>query len=158
MPGAWCIRSLRRAGVTPRAPLIESPIPETGTAGAPVEGPDARAQTANPSHATVAFDSGDGQEGRLRVSLRGNTLRATIEMPDAAAAQRLEQDSASLARSLRAQGFDEARLVIDSPRAAGTTQRGNHDAPREHKHTREGQSHTGERNARRERGAPRNER
>jgi hypothetical protein len=143
---------------TPHRAPAEAAAPAGGPEAAPAPLPEERPQPANPSHATVAFDNGDGQEGRLRVSLRGNVLRATIEMPDAAAAQRLEQDSGSLTRALRAQGFDEARLVIDSPRAAGTAERGSHDAPREQKQSREGQSHTGERNARRERGASRNER
>ena len=146
------------AGVAPHPPLVQSTHPATPGVVAPAPLMEERPPLALPSHATVAFDSGDGQEGRLRVALRGNTLRATIEMPDAAAAQRLEQNAGNLSRALRAQGFEEARLVIDSPRAAGTSERAQDESPREHRQPREGQSHAGERNARRERGASRNER
>ena len=146
-------------GVTPHIPLADTPLHAAGAAAAPVQVPDEKPQLASPSHATVAFDSGDGQEGRLRVSLRGNMLSATIQMPDAAAAQRLEQDAGGITRALRAQGFEDARLVIDAPRAAGSGQRSGDDtSPREHKHPREGQPQSGERNARRERGTSRNER
>ncbi|MEQ1832725.1 MAG: flagellar hook-length control protein FliK, partial [Candidatus Eisenbacteria bacterium] len=129
-------------------------------AAAPVELPTEPPVIANPSHATVSFDSGDGQEGRLRVSLRGDTLRATIQMPDAAAAQRLEQDLGELSRALRTHGFEEARLTVDAPRSASNTERGSNDTQaREHKNLRDERSHSGERNsARRERGTSRQER
>lgn len=145
------------------APHVKSPdLPATGgaAAAAPVELPSEPPVNANPSHATVSFDSGDGQEGRLRVSLRGDTLRATIQMPDAAAAQRLEQDLGELSRALRTHGFEEARLTVDAPRSASNTERGHDDTqPREHKNLRDERSHSGERNsARRERGTSRQER
>jgi hypothetical protein len=146
-------------GVTPRAVPAESPAPNAGHASTPIQVPGERPQPTVPTHATVAFDAGDGQEGRLRVSLRGNSLRATLHLPDVAAAQRMEQDLAGLTRALRTQGFEEARLAIDAPRAATTAQRSHDDSqPREHRNPRDNQPHGGERNARRERGTSQKER
>ena len=146
-------------GVTPRAVPAELPEPSAGSPSTPVQVPGERPQPAVPTHATVAFDAGDGQEGRLRVSLRGNSLRATLHLPDAAAAQRMEQDLAGLTRALRTQGFEEARLAIDAPRATTAAERSHDDSqPREHRNSRDSQPHGGERNARRERGTSHKER
>jgi hypothetical protein len=111
-----------------------------------------------PTTATIAFDNGEGLEGRLRVSLRGDTLRATIQVPDAAAAARMEHDLGGLTRALRAQGFEEARLTVDVARSASADARHDEPSPREQKPSRDHQPHTNERHTRRERGAAREER
>ena len=159
-PGALAPQA-HLAGVTPpHSKLPDLPVSPGAAPAAPVELPPEPQSLASPSHATVSFDSGDGQEGRLRVSLRGETLRATIQMPDAAAAQRLEQDLGELSRALRGHGFEDARLTIDAPRSTSNSERGHDDTQRrEQKNQRDERSHSGERNsARRERGTSRQER
>jgi len=146
------------AGVTPHAARIETPTPQVAAAQGPVALPDEKPQTATPSHATVAFATPDGGEGRLRVSMRGDTLRATLHLPDAAAAERIEQDLGGLSHALRAQGFEEARITIDVARSAGAERGHDDSSPREQKQSREQQPHTNERQPRRERGASREER
>jgi Flagellar hook-length control protein FliK len=146
------------AGVTPHAARIETPAPQVAAAQGPVALPDEKPQTATPSHATVAFATPDGGEGRLRVSMRGDTLRATLHLPDAAAAERIEQDLGGLSHALRAQGFEEARITVDVARSASAERGHDEPSPREQKQSREQQPHTNERQPRRERGASREER
>lgn len=147
------------AGMTPHAPRIETPAPQQVAAAAgPAPVPDEKPQTANPSHATVAFATPDGGEGRLRVSMRGDTLRATLHLPDASAAERIEQDLGGLSRALRAQGFEEARITVDVARNASADPGHDEPSPREQRQSREQQPHANERQPRRERGASREER
>jgi hypothetical protein len=120
--------------------------------------PQEKPLPAVPTTATVSFDNGDGLEGRLRVSLRGDVLRASIQVPDAAAAERIEQDLGGLTRALRAHGFEEARLTVDIARSAAADTRHEESSPREQKPSREQQPHTNERHTRRERGSSRKER
>lgn len=145
-------------GMTPHAPRIETPAPQVTAAQGPVAVPEDKPQTATPSHATVAFATPDGGEGRLRVSMRGDTLRATLHLPDAAAAERIEQDLGGLSRALRAQGFEEARITVDVSRSSSAERNHDEPSPREQKQSREHQPHTNERHPRRERGASREER
>jgi hypothetical protein len=146
------------AGVTPHAVRAEAPAPAVAGVSGPAPLPQEKPLPAVPTTATVSFDNGEGLEGRLRVSLRGDTLRASIQVPDAAAAERIEQDLGGLARALRAHGFDEARLTVDIARSAATDTRQEQPSPREHKPSREQQPHTNERHTRRERGTSREER
>ena len=147
------------AGVTPTHVRPEPTMPTAvGATAGPAPLPDERPQMGSPANATVAFATPDGGEGRLRVSLRGDTLHATLQVPDAAAAERIEQDLGGLSRALRAQGFEEARITVDVARSAHTERGQDEPAPREQRSSREQQSHTHERNARRERGTHREER
>ena len=147
------------AGVTPTHVRPEPTMPTAvGATAGPAPLPDERPQTGSPANATVAFATPDGGEGRLRVSLRGDTLHATLQVPDAAAAERIEQDLGGLSRALRAQGFEEARITVDVARSAQAERGQDEPAPREQRSSREQQSHTHERNARRERGTHREER
>jgi hypothetical protein len=78
------------AGVTPTHVRPEPTMPTAvGATAGPAPLPDERPQTGSPANATVAFATPDGGEGRLRVSLRGDTLHATLQVPDAAAAERI---------------------------------------------------------------------
>lgn len=146
------------AGVTPHPARVEAPAPAVAGVAGPAPLPQEKPLPAVPTTATVSFDNGEGLEGRLRVSLRGDTLRASIQVPDAAAAERIEQDLGGLARALRAHGFEEARLTVDIARSAATDTRQEQPSPREHKPSREQQPHTNERHTRRERGSSREER
>ncbi len=146
------------AGVTPHVARADAPAPAVGGVAGPAPLPPEKPQAAVPTTATVAFDNGEGLEGRLRVSLRGDTLRATIQVPDVAAAERIEQDLGGLTRALRAHGFEEARLTIDVARSAASDARHDEPSPREQRPSREQQPHTNDRHPRRERGSSREER
>lgn len=145
-------------GMTPHAPRIETPTPQLAAVAGPAPLPEDKPQTATPTHATIAFATPDGGEGRLRVSMRGDTLRATLQLPDATAAERIEQDLGGLSRALRAQGFEEARITVDVARTAHAERGHDEPSPREQRQSREQQSHANERQPRRERGASREER
>jgi hypothetical protein len=64
----------------------------------------------------VSFDAGDGQEGRLRVSVQGQSVRATILAPDAPLARQLERSVPELQRSLREKGFRRTEVSVRPPR------------------------------------------
>jgi len=56
--------------------------------------------------------------GRIRVSVRGETVRATLLPNDGALATRLTAEARSLERSLSDQGFSDARVTVQPPRPA----------------------------------------
>lgn len=142
-------------GVTVAPARLEDPLPAVGGAQGPAPLPEDRPQTLSPSHATVAFDRGDGIEGRLRVALRGDMLHASVQVPDAAAAERIERDLTGLTRALRAHGFEDARITVDVARTA-SSDRGQDSPSRDSRTAREHQQpHAHERQSRRERGASR---
>ena len=60
----------------------------------------------------VSFDAGDGPEGRLRVSVQGQMVRATIMTPDAPGARELERSAPDLHRALREKGFTRTEVSI----------------------------------------------
>lgn len=142
-------------GVTTAPARLEDPLPTVGGAQGPAPLPEERPQTSSPSHATVAFDRGDGIEGRLRVALRGDMLHASVQVPDAAAAERIERDLTGLTRALRAHGFEDARITVDVARTAASD-RGQDSPSRDSRTAREHQqAHAHDRQPRRERGASR---
>ena len=61
---------------------------------------------------TLHFSGEDGLDGKLRVAVRGQSVRATILADDPVAAERFARGLGGLQRSLLDQGFSEARLNV----------------------------------------------
>lgn len=68
----------------------------------------------SPHHATVDLALGDGLTGRLRITVRGEVLHATI-LADAVNAALLQLELPALRRALREHGFQEAHLTVRVP-------------------------------------------
>lgn len=102
-------------------------------------------------HVTLRVDGPDGSHDSIRLDLRGQALQTTIEVGNAAAADRLQSQISQLERALQRQGLDPeavqvrstARpdLAVDAPRAvalageAASTGRGtDSNLPRERGH------------------------
>ena len=150
IPAAIITAAVAQAATPQPASAREVPEPVTEPPPATARELESRPQPAPVSHATVAFDNGDGQEGRLHVTLRGSTVRATLQMPDAASAGRIEHDLGGLARSLRQQGFEAARLAVDARPAPVAAGRGQDASTRDDRKPREQTPHGGERSPRRD--------
>lgn len=61
---------------------------------------------------TLKFTDDEGTEGRLRVAVRGQSVRATIITGDPAAAQRLGTEVTELQQALDKQGFRESQISV----------------------------------------------
>lgn len=73
--------------------------------------PDPPPTPATPQTVTVRFDGPGGSESRIRVSVRGDLVHATI-LTDAQSAPRLEQSLPELQRALADRGFSESRVSV----------------------------------------------
>jgi hypothetical protein len=67
----------------------------------------------------LRFTTGDGAEGRLRVSVRGQAVRATIVAPDAPTARELERGMSDLQRALAERGFLRSEVIVRPRVSAG---------------------------------------
>jgi hypothetical protein len=64
------------------------------------------------SHVVLRLERPDGGEDRLRVDLRGNTVSATLDVGDQAAADRLNANVKELQRTLERHGFETDSLTV----------------------------------------------
>jgi hypothetical protein len=64
------------------------------------------------SQVMLRLERPDGGEDRLRVDLRGNTVSATLDVSDPAAADRLSANVKELQRSLERQGLQTDSLTV----------------------------------------------
>jgi hypothetical protein len=112
------------AGLSP-APLSVSTAPGPAAAArtvpAGLNAPGAavaRAQTAanaggsRPSTLVVPFEDDGGNAGRIRLTLRGDALQATILAANRETAQRLSSSLGELQQALGERGFSGARLTV----------------------------------------------
>jgi hypothetical protein len=67
---------------------------------------------------TLKFEGEDGLEGRLRISVRGDTVRASILSSNEGTLQRLGSELGTLRRALGEQGFTTTRVAVTDTRAA----------------------------------------
>jgi len=67
---------------------------------------------------TLRFTDDDGVEGRLRVAVRGQSVRATIVAGDPNAAERIGSGVSEIQRALNKQGFQEAQITVQQARGA----------------------------------------
>jgi hypothetical protein len=121
------------AVATPGA--VQSGEPDVGSSALP-DAPRAADAPAEPmpapragAQATIRIEGEHGLDGRLRVAVRGEQLRATIIAPDADVAKRMESDLGSLQQALRDRGFTQASVSVraaaaDSAAPASPGQRG----------------------------------
>jgi hypothetical protein len=65
---------------------------------------------------TVKFTDAEGVEGRLRVAVRGQAVRATIVSDDATVARQLRADMGELQQALDQQGFRDAQVSVQHAR------------------------------------------
>jgi hypothetical protein len=65
---------------------------------------------------TLKFEGEDGLEGRLRISVRGDTVRASILSSDEGTLQSLGGELGTLRRALTEQGFNTARVAVHDTR------------------------------------------
>jgi len=83
------------------------------------------------NHVTVHLTGEGGIDGRLRVAVRGETVRATIVSDDRAMTDRLGSNIDELHQALRQRGFSDANVSVERPersertsdRASGETDR-----------------------------------
>lgn len=90
---------------------------ETGQADArPADSMEQADRSANEqqltSQVTVRFADADGGEGRLRVAVRGEAIRATILSGDPQTVQRLTENRAELRSRLHERGFAETEVSV----------------------------------------------
>lgn len=88
-----------------------STAPTGGVAPAVAPTPDQPPAPPPPQTVTVRFDGPTGSEHRIRVSIRGDLVHATI-LTDAQSAPRLEQSLPELQRALADRGFSESRVSV----------------------------------------------
>lgn len=81
--------------------------------------PDLPPPPTSPQTVTVRFDGPGGSEHRIRVSVRGDLVHATI-LTDAHSAPRLEQSLPELQRALADRGFSESRVSVRIMATDGT--------------------------------------
>jgi hypothetical protein len=67
---------------------------------------------------TLKFTDDAGVEGRLRVALRGQSVRATIVSGDQATAERLGARVSELQHTLDKQGFKDPQITVQQARAS----------------------------------------
>ena len=123
-------------GAAPRAPSANEPVaaspvpvatapqavrsqagsasadPAAGAARASAAPAESRASLRSGDQVTLQFTGEDGLEGKLRVAVRGQNVRATILSDDPVAAERLSRGLGDLQRALLERGFPEARLNV----------------------------------------------
>ncbi len=83
-----------------------------------------------PDRVTIDLHDDLGEVGRLRISFRGPSLRATIIPAEPALAARLEQELPGLHRSLEERGMVDARVRIQPPGDPGAATGGGSAEPR----------------------------
>lgn len=83
-----------------------------------------------PGRVTIDLRDDLGEIGRLRISFRGPSLRATIIPAEPALAARLEQELSGLHRSLEERGMADARVRIQPPGDPGAATGGGSAEPR----------------------------
>jgi len=93
-------------------PGAGSADPAAGAAWASTVPPETRTPARFGDQVTLHFSGEDGLEGKLRVAVRGQNVRATILSDDAGAAQRFSRGLGDLQRALHERGFSEARLNV----------------------------------------------
>ena len=86
--------------------------PAAGDARAAAVPPEARTSARPGDQITLHFSGEDGLEGQLRVSVRGQNVRATILADDPVTAERFSRGLDGLQRALLDRGFSEARLNV----------------------------------------------
>ncbi len=113
------------------APVV-APTRSDVLAGAAVADPNAAAGTqgvADPrlepmrraaDQVTLQFRGEDGLEGRLRISVRGDSVRASILSSHDGTLQRAGSELNALKRALADQGFADAKLSVHDTRSLGT--------------------------------------
>ena len=103
-----------------RGPIVAEPA--SGPSLKPVDTPVASPTpldriTRRVDHLTLDLKDDAGDFGRLRVSMSGPLVRATIMPNDPAMADRLNLEIRQLKMSLQERGFPEPRLTVQSPKA-----------------------------------------
>jgi hypothetical protein len=110
--------------------------PAAPRAAAPAETPETPRLS---SQVTLAFDAGDGESGRVRLSVRGDALRATIVTGTGPEAARMSEELGSLRRALGDRGFTEPRVSIHpattTPRAESASRPSNSGEDRDRRTT-----------------------
>ena len=96
-------------GVRPSAVSADPPSGAARAASAP---PEARTSARPGDQITLHFSGEDGLEGKLRVAVRGQNVRATILADDPVAAERFARGLGGLQRTLLDRGFSEAHLNV----------------------------------------------
>ena len=96
-------------GVRPSAGSADPAAGAARTAPAP---PEARTSARPGDQITLHFSGEDGLEGKLRVAVRGQNVRATILADDPVAAERFARGLGGLQRTLLDRGFSEAHLNV----------------------------------------------
>lgn len=86
--------------------------PAAGGARASATPAESRAAPRSGDQVTLHFTGEDGLEGKLRVAVRGQNVRATILSDDPVTVERLARGLGDLQRSLLERGFPEARLNV----------------------------------------------
>ncbi len=109
---------------TPPGPVAAAPEPARSERPKAVDGPVALAQpnlldrmARRIDHLTLDLKDEAGDYGRLRVSVSGPLVRATIMPNDPAMADRLNLEIRQLKTSLEERGFPEPKLTVLAPRA-----------------------------------------
>jgi hypothetical protein len=137
-------RALLTEQSVPVSPGAGPPVPQSArpSAGAadPVAGaawastvpPEARASARFGDQVTLHFSGEDGLEGKLRVAVRGQNVRATILADDPVTAERFSRGLGDLQRALLERGFSEARLNVQHTARSEGPASGN--APRDDTH------------------------
>jgi hypothetical protein len=106
---------------------------QSATAGAPApnstpagNGSVLGTSGARSSTVIVPFQEAGGQEGRIRLALRGDSLQATILSSSGETVQRLGSQLADLQRALGERGFTDARLTVRQSGIDETTTSSSH--------------------------------
>ena len=124
-------------GVGPPVPQSARPPagsadPAAGAAWVSAVPPEARSLARFGDQVTLHFSGEDGLEGKLRVAVRGQNVRATILSDDPVAAARFSRGLGDLQRALLERGFSEARLNVQHMVRSEDPASGN--APRDDTH------------------------
>ena len=93
--------------------------PATGAASPLTGAPEAAAEVLpgtpqGTDRVTVSYVDSDGAAGRIRLSVRGDAVRATIVSDHAPAAHGLAEDLGALRRGLAERGFSDSNLAVQS--------------------------------------------
>jgi hypothetical protein len=92
--------------------------PGATVAGRPLSAAETGAEAARPaSFVTIPFTGEQGEAGRLRVSVLGSTVHATILTEDPQLAERLNRDLGDLRRMLVDRGYGAAQINVRAPSA-----------------------------------------
>jgi hypothetical protein len=124
---------------TSRDPTFAGHLPASGPSGSAPSGVDGAAPSSSPvptepgdtqrvvtrfDRITLDLKDESGDFGKLRVSIAGSSVRATIVPNDPALADRLNHEIRQLRQSLEERGFPEPRVTVESPRAGDGGVRG----------------------------------